>query len=292
MAAETTSTSLTELVNSEVIQPLVMDYAIDAMVATPLCRFVDLSAGKSKVAAFPIWVKDAGADLNEAASLANTELETTETTITAAQVGILREIQKMASKVSIVGGAELENFIARDAGMLLAEMVEDDVCGLFPSLTTSVGTTNTDLTLAVCAEAIGQRRTLKARGTGVFVFDDRAMLNVTTAVIAATGTVFAGGAQQSVLNSDSTGVAGMLLGTECRYTNLTDTANAGVDVVSALLNTGVPEATLGFVLLWAPEIDMEINAAKASKLYGITMAYGVGIINDLTGVKIISNAAP
>jgi hypothetical protein len=46
------------------------------------------------------------------------------------------------------------------------------------------------------------------------------------------------------------------------------------------------------VLLWAPEIDMEINAAKASKLYGITMAYGVGIINDLTGVKIISNAAP
>lgn len=290
MAAETTSTSLTELVNSEVISPLVMDYAIDAMVATPLCRFGDLTNGKSKVMAFPIWVKDTGADLSEASSLSNNELETTEATVTAAQVGILREVQKMASKVSLIGGAELENEIARDAGMLIAEMIEDDVVGLFPSLSASVGTTTVNISLANCAQAIGARRTAKARGVPVFVFDDQQMLDLSELIIAATGTFWASGNGQSVLNADSTGIAGSFLGAEVRYTNLTDTANAGEDVVGALLNTQVKEATLAFVLLWAPEIDTEINAAKASKLYGITAAYGVGIINNASGVKIVTDA--
>ena len=290
MAAETTSTSLTELVNSEVITPEIMDYAIDAMVATPLCRFFDLTQARSKVQAVPIWVKDAGADLSEANSLSNTELETTETTITCAQVGILREVQLMASRVSIVGGPQLEMEIARDAGQLLAEMVEDDVLAHFASVTASVGTSGSDLTLAQCAEAIGKRRTAKARGVPVFVFDDQQMIDLTAAVVAATGTVFAGGAQQSILNADSTGIAGSLLGAEVRYTNLTDTANAGADVVGALLNTGVTEASIGFALLWAPYIMTEVNAAKASNLYGITMAYGTNLINDGATVKIVTDA--
>lgn len=290
MSAETTVTTLTELVNTEVIQPLIMDYAIDAMVAVPLCRQVDLSGKASKVASFPIWDKDVGADITEATPMTNTALETLDTQVTAAQVGILREMTKLAARVNILGEGGMEAAIARDGGLLLSEMAEDDVVGLFGSITASVGTSGSDLTIANVVEALNKRRTNKARGVPVMVLDDQQMLDLTTAIAAASGQVFSGGANQSVLNAESNGIAGSFLGMQVRYTNLTDTANTAADVVGAILNTGVLEASIGFVWLWAPEIDTEINAANASKKYGITMAYGCGLINDGASVKIVTDA--
>jgi hypothetical protein len=276
MANETTITTLTEIVNAEMIIPRIMDYAIDAMVATSLCRMEDLSGAHSKVASFPIFEKDTAVAVAEAASLSNNDFTTADTQVTAGQVGILREITKMAAMTNVLGPVGIGDAIARDGGMLCAEVAEND--------------TGVDLSVANMIEAIGKFRTAKSRGVPVFVLDDQQMVDLSTAVAAATGTVWASGNGQSILNSSTTGIAGQFLGSEVRWTGLTDTANAGADVVGALLNTGVPEATIGFVWLWAPTLDTDKDIAKVSTKYAITTAYGVGLINDGSGVKLVTDA--
>jgi hypothetical protein len=290
MANETTITTLTEIVNAEMIIPRIMDYAIDAMVATSLCRMEDLSGAHSKVASFPIFEKDTAVAVAEAASLSNNDFTTADTQVTAGQVGILREITKMAAMTNVLGPVGIGDAIARDGGMLCAEVAENDTVALFPSITASVGATGVDLSVANMIEAIGKFRTAKSRGVPVFVLDDQQMVDLSTAVAAATGTVWASGNGQSILNSSTTGIAGQFLGSEVRWTGLTDTANAGADVVGALLNTGVPEATIGFVWLWAPTLDTDKDIAKVSTKYAITTAYGVGLINDGSGVKLVTDA--
>ena len=89
----TDTTALTELVNSEWINPAILDYAIDYAVAAPFCNLADLRGKATKVGAFPRWVLDTATDItNETTALSATDLETTEVTITAAEIGIRRDV--------------------------------------------------------------------------------------------------------------------------------------------------------------------------------------------------------
>src|SRR5687768_11463170 len=100
MAAETTITSLTEIVPAEKIGEVVMEYARDSMPIAGLCLEVQLPPNSGKVYTFPRWVADAHEDITTegTTALTNTELETTESTITVAQIGLGRELTKFVQR--------------------------------------------------------------------------------------------------------------------------------------------------------------------------------------------------
>ena len=166
MAAETTTTTLTELVNAEFISARILDYAADFVVASPFLRLEDLRGKASGVVSVPQWVLDTVTDISDqVTALTNTALETTDTQVTTAEMGILREVTKNAREDNILGDGVLD-FILRDAGRLLAIGLEDDVCALFTSISTSVGTSGSNLALANMAGAISQIRKNKVRAQG------------------------------------------------------------------------------------------------------------------------------
>lgn len=295
-AAETTGTSLTELVNSEFIAPLIIDYAIDKMVITPLMRVQSIAGMATKTVAFPRWIKDAGADVTEATDISNTELESSENTaITAAQVAILREVTDLALQTNMLGPQGLVDFILRDGAMLCAEMLEDDLAGTFASASGSVGTSGVDLSVANFIEAMAKLDTNNVRGEKVCVLDDQQALDIRNAVAASAASVFANAASgaQTVLNARSDAYVGELFGVRTWLTNLTDTANSGADVVGAMMINGssAPNyAPIGVALLWEPKLKQVEDVETLSTKYAIYMAYGQGEINDPAYVKIVTDA--
>jgi hypothetical protein len=296
MAGESTTTTAIEIVNSEWIDPMIGDYMRDVLVvaASDVCKVVDVQGKQTKTVAFPVWEKDTAADIGTegTTTLSANDLTLVETTVTVAQVGILREPTKLLERTIMGGEAGLVDYIATDGGYLCKEMLEDDCVALFPSITLSVGATGVDLSLANMIEALGKRRTAKANGSPMFILDDQQTLDFTTALGATTGTLWSGGQNQSAMQAQAKtdGTMGDFLGAPIRYTNLTDTVNAGADVCGALLNVGGKNPSIGIVVLWMPELDKELNVAKSTRLYAINACWGAGLINDGPSVKLVTDA--
>jgi len=298
MATETTKTSLTEIVNSEFIAQVLLDYAADKIVVYPMTRVQSLAGLSAGTASFPAWEKDAGEDVTTegTTTLSNVELQTTETaTITAAQVGILREVTDYAMAVNTQGESGLMSFIVRDGAYLCTEMLEDDLCALFASASTSVGQTGTDLSVANFIEAMSKLDIAKARGRKVAVLHAQQASDLRTAVAASTATVFANAATgaQNILNAASDGYVGELFGVPIWLTNLADTANTGADVVGSMFidaNSNPSCTPYGVALLWEPRMKSLVLPDQVSTQIAITAAYGVGEILDYAHVKIVTDA--
>jgi len=296
MANETTRTSLTEIINSEVIADRIISYAYDAMVIAPLTRKMDLRGKASSVASFPQWELDAVSDITTegTTTLSNVELQTTEVaTISAAAVGILRHVTEHALATNMLGEAGLLAFITQADGPRLCGLeVENDLAALFSGFSTTVGTSGADLTIANFVEAIARMDTANARGRRVCVLDDQQAFDLRAAVASTSGAVFSQAGAQSVLNANGNGFVGELFGVPIWLTNLTDTDNTGADVVGAMFIDGEsdPEyAALGMALLWLPKVLMVPVPNAVAHNISISMAYGVGRISGF-GVDITTDA--
>jgi hypothetical protein len=294
--AETTTTTLTELVNTEVISRMILEYAHAAVVATPLFKLYDIRNEATKTVAVAQWVADAAADIaNETTSLTAETMETTDVTAAAADMGILREVSRNALQDSIVGRQLLDR-IVQDAGRLLAIALEDDAVALFGSLATTVGSTGVNLSLANMAEALAAIRSnnIQAPGGAAFVLHTQQAADYQTALLASTSTTVNSFAMmsQGSLNSNYLGQFG---GADIYTTSLCDTANAGADRVGACFVRGDDPANAGWecfglVLKEAPYMDMDKDIAKRTELVAVTARWAPFEQFDLAGVGIVTDA--
>lgn len=297
MAAETTKTSLTEIVNSEAIADLIIMYAHDQAVISPLVRVLNLAGRATATASFPQWELDATSDITTegTTALSNVELQTTEiAVISAAQIGVLREVTDFAMATNMLGPDGLQQFIVEDGARLCMLDLETDLAALFTGFSTSVGTSGSDMTVANFVEGIAKLDTANARGRKVCVLDDQQAFDLRAAVAASTGTVFANAAQnlQSVLNANNAGYVGELFGVPIWLTNLTTTANTNADVVGAMFIDGAADpqyAALGMALLWQPRVKMVALPDQVADQIAITAAWGVGRISAF-GCKLVTDA--
>lgn len=290
----TTTTSLTELVNSEYIDPAIMEYAHDYVVVAPYVRELDLRGKGTNQGAFPRWVLDTALSVsNQTDDITATELETTEVTITGAEIGIRRDILDPAVQETVLG-AGLFSFLVQDAGLLLAISLDDDLCSLFAGASTSVGTTDTDLTLANMVEAQAQIRKNKMRGQLVYILDDQQASDYQAAQAAATSTTV--NSFFSVSTGIESGFLGSFMGADVWQTGLTDTANTDADVVGACFIRGDSnprQAALGMVLTR----DVSTEAARGwdgavgrKSVFVATAKWGVGELADESICKIVTDA--
>jgi len=291
MANETTTTTLTELVNSEFINEAILDYAHDHAVAAPYLNWMDLRGKATKTGSFPKKVLDAvTAPTNEVTELAAAEFETTDVQIAAVEIGVRRDVTDAALEETILG-AQIFNLLVQDAGVLMGISLDNDIVALFGSLSTNVGATTVDLSLANMVEAQAQVRINGMRGSLVYILDDQQASDYQAAQAASTTTTVSDFFQ--VAHGIESGYLGTFMGAPVWQTGLCDTANAGADVAGACFIDGAASkagACFGGVMTRDIKTELERNASMRQTEFVATAKWGVGEISDLSGCSIITDA--
>lgn len=315
MAGETTTTSLTELIYSEWISPFIQSYAAQYLNPSQFFARFDPANGSSTVSV-PRWVSDQGtpnddgvavdAEYNatEATALSATELETTDSTFSIAEYGLLREISDTSLEDGVINAETLMNQLALDGASTLMAAANDDGCALFAGFTNSSGATTVDLTVADVDDALYDLAERGAMGELVGVLDHEAMRNFQSD-LQSTGSTFAkysGTADRMMAVSASPdqgrNIEGYTLsykGVDFYRTGLTDTANAGADVVSAIFVRGDIEAQKATAAIGQGSrrdfrVAAERDEAKRTTKVVMTMRWGCGRLIDSNGQKLISDA--
>ena len=312
--AATTTTTLNDVVYSYFIEAAYLDYAHDWVVLTPLMRHFSLVGKPANVLQIPRFqnvmgtVGDTGTgvdtefDATEGTDLSSTAISTDNVQITCAEYGLHIALTDNVAEDAVTG-ADISNHV-QNAARVLTTAVEDSALALFASLSTSVGSSGVDLTIAqaiAAADGIRERGCRAPDGLS-YVFDDTAYNDLRDACIA-TGSswaVFPGTADRmlnvgpGMNNGLGNGLVMMFRGFPCYATGLTDTANAGADVVSACFaHTGPgndPLATFGHCVKRAFRLETQRDASLRADELIFTTRIGVGEITDLSGTKIVTDA--
>jgi len=289
----TTTTTLTELVYAEFIAPAILDYAVDYTVAAPFMRWQDLRDKATNVASFPRWVLDATTDLaNETTDMTSVALETVQASATGAEIGIFRRVTDAAIELSTISSA-LFDFLVKDAATLCAVSLDDDICALFPSISTSVGTSGSNLTLANMVEAQASIRSQKMRGNLVCILDDQQALDYQAAAAAATSTTINGLMQMAVDGSTDSAFLGTFFNVPVYQTGLCDTANTAANVVGAMFirgDTNPSQAWGGACLVRDVKVETDRDLVSRATLFGATAKWGVAEIAAESAVAIVTDA--
>ena len=288
MANEITLTSANDLTYAAMIME---DSIIDALYANnnlrEFARYKSLVGLPSKANDFPTTPKLTASTVAEATDLTNTAFNTGVATITAGEVGIMVEPTDLLQASDIVE----QEYYANELGKAVAEKWTTDFTALSSGFTTQVGSTTVDLTEAIILDSI---TTLEVADVPapykVFAHPQQkrdlvASVGSTITPAAAQGTGF-----REVLNdlgAAQDGMLGQLYGVEWRTNTTVPTANAGADRLGAIVN---PDRAIGFVEKWPVRMELERNASLRSTEIVVTSAYGVGEIDDTSGVGILSDA--
>lgn len=314
MAGEMTSTSITELIYGEWISPYIQSFAGQYKNPSQFCADWDPTNGSSTVSV-PSWVSDQGSpnddgvdvdtefNATEGADISATELETTDSTFSIAEYGIRRDptdtaLEDAASAQAII------SYIASDGASNLLAAFNDDICALFASFSNSSGSTGVDLSIANVDDALYSLADRGIVGTLVGVLDNQAMRDFLTA-LQATSTSAAqyaqSVAQQMATSFDKDqgrnveGFTASYKGVDFYRQGMTDTANTGADVVSAIFLRGdvpanKPLAAIGKGKRREFRVETQRDASKRTTEVVMTMRDGAGLTKNGSGQKLVTDA--
>lgn len=265
MAAETTVTTLNDLVHTQFIDPMFLDYSHDHVVASRFLKRYSL-IGKSALAyQVPRWESDMGTVGDNASGVdtefdataatdisSNTELSTAGVTFTPVEYGFKHTIVDDVFEDSVNAG-ELMSMIISNAARIIQTAIEADVVALFAGLATAVGVSTADLTIAqaiAAADGIYDRGCRAPNGL-VYVLDDQQYADLRNACIASgANPATYSMAADSLLGAraaDNHGLSGddtprmWFKGYPVYSTGLCATANSSADVVGAAFTPTGPQ---------------------------------------------------
>jgi hypothetical protein len=319
MTFETTTTSLNDFTHSSLVEPTVIAALTEqAGFVTRNFREFSMIGKATNAIAIPTQTSwwgtpnDAGAGVDaefnatEGTALGNTSVASGVVTITAAEYGVAMALTDNVSEDSVLDGFAMLNYVTGPMILALQLALDDDGLALLASLSNSVGTTNTDLTIAVTIAAQQGLRTRGANADAVaYIFDNKQALDIETALQAtnAAAAIFALSADR-VIDYQRSADNGMgskrqvmsLRGIPVETSGLTDTANAAVDVVGACFcptsayNDASGATTFGYAWKRLPRFETQRQAKGRATDLVMTMRAGVAELQDGSGTKIISNA--
>lgn len=242
----------------------------------------------------------------EATEIANTAVSSGSVTISTGEFGVAHELTDNVTEDTI-DSLDLLNILRGSMMGALALAMQDDFAALFANLSTSIGSTGVDLSIA---QLLAGKNTIRTAGgyapNGIgYVLDNQAFLDIENAFLAtnAAAAVYAMSADR-ILNyqpANNHGMAGdgrvaSFRGDAVIATGLTDTANAGADVVSAgfVISTAANDAagltTYGQAWKRMPRFETERHAKKRTTDLVMTLRWGIAELLDATGVKYVTDA--
>ena len=308
----TTTTSLTELIQSEFISDFIGNYLENYKNPSQFFLPISITNGASTVSQTR-WVSDVGTvpedgaavdtefDATEATDLTANELETTDATFSVVEYGLLREPSDTALEDATL--LTIQDIVANAVGILMDAM-NDDACALFASLSNSSGATGVDLSVANFNDALYQLARRGAKGDLVAILDNIQVEDLMNAIEATSTSmaVYAGSADRNMAVSVSPDQGRNVEGYVMSYKNvpiyrqgLTDTANTGADVVGAVFVRGDLPAQRGYATYGQAErrpfrvATQRDESARCTELV-FTARWGCGEIFDGTGQKLVTDA--
>lgn len=312
ISGATTATSLTELVNSEWINDFIADCL--GNFKNPSQFFLPINIGNgSPTVSQPRWVSDVGTvpedgaavdaefDATEATDLTANELETTDSTFSVVEYGLLRQPSWTALEdASVITVQD----ITANAVSILMDAMNDDACTLFAALSASVGTSGTDCRVSDVNDGLYNLARRGVKGQLVAIFDNVAMEDFQGALEAgSTNIAVYAGAADRLMGVSSDGNAGRTVdgytltykGTDFYRQGLTDTANTAADVVSAIFVRGdIPAQRTMATFGQASRRPITLATQDAVESRTTKMVFharwGCGAINGQTGVKVVTDA--
>ena len=315
MANETTTTTANDITYSAVIEPVLMAVAADVAEFMPMAREFNIINRPSNAVDVPRpqtnWgtPPDDGAgvdteyDATQATSLSNTSWGTDKVTGTATEYGALFEITDNVIEDS-VDGIDVLNAVESHMMTALVMAINDDFCALFAGLANSVGTSGVDATVAnFLAAQVGIRtRGWKAPDGVVYVIDNQQADDIEAQLIStnAAQAVFASAADRLLgyAPAANQGLTNGMIMSFRNYpvwaTGLTDTANAGADVVGACFTPAGPgnnpSATFGLVWKRLFRLEFDRDIAKRTTKAVLTARCAPFELTDPSGTKIVTDA--
>ncbi len=293
MANESTSATIVGVLRTEYVTGM-LNYAKDPVVALPHLRAESVAGKGTKTASFPVATKDTAlsGNITEATGLSNTQMDITNSTVTIAEFGVLRQMSKLGSRTNVLGEVGLYDFLLQDGSFMCWEKAETDAWAQWANASTSVGSSGQGLTLGNLAAAISQRSINKAQGPGVFFLTTTQVSDMRAALLSSNATVFSNGQQNRLLEQAADdGFVGTFFGRPV-FTN-TLGASSGANKIGALVTDGMmspPNASTGWAVGWTPEPESVSTPELPGYRLAITMASGVGEVNDYQYTKIVTVA--
>jgi len=316
MANEITTTTLDDLTNATLVEATII-YALSEQPGLyKMCREFNLIGKPTLAAKIPTetswWgsANDDGVgvdtefDATQATALSNTAVSTGSVTCTPTEYGVAHAITDNVAEDSVP-----IDFVTGQAMRMLHVLslaMEDDFLALLVSLSNSVGTSGVDLTIA---QAISAQQGLRVRGVVAdalaYIMDNQQVSDLEAALMAtnAAAAIFALSADRLINYAPtadngmgSTRQVGQLRGVPVFATGLTDTANAGADVVGACLcpstaaNDAIGSTTFGQAWKRLPRFETQRQAKLRANDLVMTARTGFVELQDGSGTSIVTDA--
>ena len=281
MANETTSSSISELY-TEIIQEAIFTFQ-ETSVMRPLVTTYNIT-GQGKQVAIPIFPTVSASAVAEGSDLANTEVNPTETTITASEVGVMTTLTDLARESS---SRPIAQDIGRVFGEALAKKVDTDLAGLFGSFASGndLGSAGTELTADLLLKAESTLRALNVPRPYYAVFHPKAVFNLkktlTQAGYSGTATALSSVGE----NVYGSGFVGNIFGIDV-YENANLSISSAGDCVGGVFHP----ISLGLAMKMDFKLETQRDASmRATEIVG-TMTYGKGIVKDNYGCQVTVDA--
>jgi len=297
--AATTGTSIAPAINTEHIDALTLGYTRENAFLAPLFRNKNIVGVGSLKADFNSYGALAAAATTPGTDLTPTELSVGEDgTVTASEKGVAVEPTLLALETA--AGRVDEDGIAREIGAAIAEKLQSDIATAFASLTNSTGSSGVNFSLANFEDALYQLRSRKlpvgappdfnlpSEWARVFsVMPEIQYADFITALRTAGASLVQSSFSLDGIGSAMRGaVRGEYMGVPIFATANNTTANASADVVGFM---GVA-AALGITMAAMPQVLMQDWVLGRSKYIVGRAVYGVGVIKDAYGQKLVTDA--
>lgn len=313
---ETTTTTLATTINASLVEPTVILALSEKPGLSRFCREFDYRGKSTSSAKLPTETSywgapddhGVGVDLEfnatEATALGNYAFNTGSVTVTAAEYGVAHALTDNVDEDSAIDGAELLNLFTGTMLNVLGLAMDDDYLALYASLGSTVGTTNTNLT---AVKMLSSQQGLRIRGATAdeiaFVLDHCAGSDMEADLTSASASmaVYALAAdrvidyQRAPDNGMGTSrVISRFRGIPVYTSGLTDTANAGVDVISACIcpSTAVNDASgaTTHAQIWKrlPRFEMQRFIKSRATDLVMTARTGFAELQHNAGTQILS----
>lgn len=274
-------TYLAEIAQANIIEAL---YAVNNV--GDMLRYRSIAGFPSKAADFPKNPRLTAQSAAEGTSLPNSPFSTTKATITAGRVGIAIEPTDLLNMSDIVD----MQFYAAELGKAVAEKFTTDVCALASGFSTQKGATTVNLTELNLQDAGTALRAQKVPPPYVGVLHPQQFNDLGASV----GSTLTPAANQGTGFVEVTNTLGGANGDDFTMYNIrwhqnpqVPTANSGADRLGMVVS---PSRALGHVDKRGVAVEMDRNARKGTTEIVVDVYYGIGEIDDLSGVGILSDA--
>lgn len=280
MAAETTSATVTELIQVAIAEARYIMSAGVNLTDPRFCTHRPATPGKGGVS-FPIWDAEVFAAVNEGTDLTNTAFDTTTSTLTPGERGLMTTVTDIAQGRA---SEQLMVDIGRVMGHAARDLQNQEFYALFDGFSRAEGTTNTNITEAFIIAGVRRLNEGKAKGEKFMAVTPHVLADLFT--LYKTSTSIVEGTIRDMMHS--TGVLPPLFGvTPVLIDNLVAGSGTGeADEADSKIGMWTAEA-IGYVSEWDFRIEFQRDASIRGTEIVATSSYAIGEIRDLSGVEIL-----